>query len=134
VFQCRPVKRVKKSFQIPIAKGIIILETAKRRLSGIAKRFKYALSHPLGKIEIVGLIKGQIVFKIHSAKYSGQTGAIFMRPVDDVGGWLPDDLELESNRKFSEMNGGKEADILPSVFDQGTDGFLLAEPDAPPGA
>lgn len=94
VFQCRPVKRVRKSFQIPIADGIRILETAKGRLSGMAKRFKYAMSHQIGKIEIIGLLDGQVIFKIHDAKYTEQTGTVFMRPADEVGGWLPDDLEL----------------------------------------
>ena len=96
VFQCRPVKRVRKSFQIPIAEGISILETAKRRLSGAAKRFKYAMSHSLGKIEIVGIADDRIIFKIHDAKYTEQTGTVFMRPEEEVGGWLPDDLELST--------------------------------------
>ncbi len=94
IFQCRPVKRVQKSFQIPIADGIRMLESAKGRLSGMAKRFKYAMSHQIGKIEIVGLLNGQIIFKIHDAKFTEQTGTVFMRPEDEVGGWLPDDLEL----------------------------------------
>ena len=94
VFQCRPVKRVQKSFQIPIADGIRLLEETKGRLSGLAKRFKYAMSHQIGKIEIVGLIDGQVIFKIHDAKFTEQTGTVFMRPADEVGGWLADDLEL----------------------------------------
>lgn len=94
IFQCRPVKRVQKSFQIPIARGIRIIEEAKGQLSGLAKRFKYAMSHQIGKIEIVGLLEDQIVFKIHDARYTGQTGVMFMRPEEEINGWLNDDLEL----------------------------------------
>ena len=96
VFQCRPVKRVQKSFQIPIAEGIGIIEEAKRHLSGMAKRFKYVMSHPIGKIEIVGLADSRIIFKIHDAKYIEQTGTVFMRPLSEVAEWLPDDLELDT--------------------------------------
>lgn len=35
VFQCRPVKRVKSAFQIPLCKGIEIVETAKKAAMGI---------------------------------------------------------------------------------------------------
>ena len=64
------------------------------RGTDLAKRFRYAMSHQIGKIEIIGLVENQVIFKIHDAKYTEQTGNVFMRPVDEVGGWLPDDLEL----------------------------------------
>jgi len=95
LFQCRPVKRVQKSFQIPISEGIDIIETAKQHLSGLAKRFKFALSHNIGKIEIVGRINEDIVFKIHDAKVIEQTGCIFTRDAVEVGGWLSPEFSLD---------------------------------------
>jgi L-lysine 2,3-aminomutase len=38
VFQCRPVKRVKYRFQVPIRKGIKIVEKAKEHCNGHSKR------------------------------------------------------------------------------------------------
>ncbi|MCK5736722.1 MAG: hypothetical protein KAH21_09600, partial [Spirochaetaceae bacterium] len=95
LFQCRPVKRVRKSFQIPIADGIEIIETAKQNLSGLAKRFKFAMSHNIGKIEIVGRMNDDIVFKIHDAKYPEQTGAMFTQNAVEVDGWLSPEFSLE---------------------------------------
>jgi len=56
IFQCRPVKRVKTQFQVPLYKGYEIVEDAKKLLNGHSKRFKYIMSHLSGKIEIVGVI------------------------------------------------------------------------------
>ncbi len=95
LFQCRPVKRVQKSFQIPISLGIDIIENAKQRLSGMAKRFRFAMSHNIGKIEIVGRLHDEIVFKIHDAKYIEQTGCIFTRKAVEVDGWLSPEFTLE---------------------------------------
>ncbi|MGB3459856.1 MAG: KamA family radical SAM protein, partial [Halobacteriota archaeon] len=60
VFQCRPVKRVKNNFQVPLYKGYEIVDRAKKKLNGHSKRFKYILSHQTGKIEIVGVMAGYI--------------------------------------------------------------------------
>lgn len=94
LFQCRPVKRVQKSFQIPIAEGIEIIEAAKQHLSGMAKRFKYTLSHNIGKIEIVGRLNDDIVFKVHDAKYTDQTGTLFLQNAEKAGGWLSREFAL----------------------------------------
>jgi len=96
LFQCRPVKRVQKSFQIPISQGIDIIENARQKLSGMAKRFRFAMSHNIGKIEIVGRLHDEIVFKIHDAKYIEQTGCIFTRKAVEVDGWLSPEFTLET--------------------------------------
>jgi L-lysine 2,3-aminomutase len=61
VFQCRPVKRVKHNFQLPLYKGIEIVEKAKAQCNGHSKRFRYIMSHRTGKIEILGIFKGNIL-------------------------------------------------------------------------
>jgi len=90
VFQCRPVRRVKSSFQIPLYKGIDIVETAKKSCNGHSKRFKYIMSHRKGKIEILGIFKDEIYFKYHQAKDIKNLGKIFKRKMDKNAGWLDD--------------------------------------------
>ncbi|SNR68348.1 KamA family radical SAM protein [Desulfurobacterium atlanticum] len=92
LFQCRPVKRVKKHFQVPLKKGYQIVEKAKQKLDGHAKRFKYIMSHKTGKIEIVGIIGDEIYLKYHQAKQPSKVGKLFKRKLTPDAGWL-DDLE-----------------------------------------
>ncbi len=90
VFQCRPVKRVKHHFQIPLCEGVQIVEQAKATCNGHSKRFKYIMSHITGKIEILGIMNGEIYFKYHEAKNRENLGVIFKRKVDEKAGWLDD--------------------------------------------
>lgn len=90
VFQCRPVKRVKSHFQVPICEGIRIVEKAKAECNGHSKRFKYTMSHKTGKVEILGIIADEIYFKYHEAKNRQNLGIIFKRKVDEKAGWLDD--------------------------------------------
>lgn len=89
VFQCRPVTGVKSNFQIPIRRGIEIVEEAKSRQNGLGKAFRYCLSHPTGKIEILGTMpNGEVAFKYHEVKYLEDNGRIFTVDLDDEEGWL----------------------------------------------
>jgi KamA family protein len=90
VFQCRPVKRVKYHFQIPIFEGIRIVEGAKAKCDGFSKRFRYIMSHITGKIEILGVMNGDIYFKYHQAKDKKDLGRIFRRKISKKAGWLDD--------------------------------------------
>lgn len=95
VFQCRPVKRVKQHFQLPLCKAIEIIEKAKEHCNGHSKRFKFIMSHRTGKIEILGIFDDEIYFKYHQAKNRKKLGKIFKRPVKENAGWL-DDLKSVS--------------------------------------
>jgi len=88
VFQCRPVKRVKDRFQLPLKRGIQVVEGAKKLLNGHSKRFKYAMSHETGKIEILGTYEGKYFFKYHQARNPRLLGKIFVKELDDTAGWL----------------------------------------------
>jgi len=90
VFHCRPVKRVKHHFQIPLHRGCHIVEEAKKRLNGHSKRFRYIMSHKTGKIEMLGTIDDEIYLKYHQAKDSEQVGKLFKRKIDHKAGWLDD--------------------------------------------
>ena len=104
VFQCRPVKRVKRCFQVPICRGIEIVEGAKARCNGHSKRFRYIMSHRTGKIEILGILDDEIYFKYHQAKNRKNLGRIFKRQVDEKAGWL-DDLRLTCRKSESPAVG-----------------------------
>ena len=94
IFQCRPVTGVKGRFQVPIAEGIGIVDDAKSRQNGIGKSVRYAMSHPRGKIEIIGRLpsNGETVFKFHQAKYPEDMARIFTLPLDGHETWLDDEL------------------------------------------
>jgi len=87
VFQCRPVTGI-NHFQVPILEGIEIVENAKKFLSGYAKRFKYAMSHFNGKIEILGKEDDTVVFKYHQAKAPKNLGKIFSKKLSNETCWL----------------------------------------------
>jgi KamA family protein len=88
VFQCRPVKRIKENFQVSLEKGYYIVKEAKKMLDGHSKRFKYVMSHRTGKIEIIGILGGDIYFKYHQAKSFKNIGKFFKRRLDKTAGWL----------------------------------------------
>jgi len=91
VFQCRPVKGVKNHFQVPLKKGIAIVEKAKNMQNGQGKSFRYCMSHISGKIEILGLIDDNtILFKHHQAKNKTDKGKIFTKFINDHQSWLDD--------------------------------------------
>ena len=96
VFQCRPVKRVKSHFPIPLVRGYHIVEEAKQKLNGHSKRFRYIMSHRRGKIETVGIIGDEIYFKFHQAKYHKDLGRFFKCRVNPKGAWLDDFKEIKS--------------------------------------
>lgn len=91
VFQCRPVTGVMNTFQIPLKRGVEIVEAAKSIQNGLGKSFKYCLSHPMGKIEILGAMpNGEYAFKFHETKDMEDNGRIFTMDLDDDQGWLYD--------------------------------------------
>ena len=90
VFQCRPVKRVKHGFQVPLARGHAILEEAKRYCNGYSKRFRYIMSDRSGKIEIIAVAENEIYMKYHEAKHPRNNGRFFKRPLTPTAGWLDD--------------------------------------------
>jgi lysine 2,3-aminomutase len=90
VFQCRPVKRVKHHFQVPLLKGVRIIEAAKARCSGHSKRFKYIMSHITGKIEILGVIGDGMYFRYHQSIHREMLGEMFKLKINEKAGWLDD--------------------------------------------
>lgn len=93
IFQCRPVTGVMHSFQVPLSVGYEIVEGAKAMQNGQGKCLKYCMSHPKGKIEIIGKADDdKMIFKYHQAKYDEDAGRIFIRNITENETWLPDDI------------------------------------------
>lgn len=97
LYQCMPVSRVRNHFQIPLKNGIDIVDCAKKRLDGYAKRFKFIMGHDKGKIEIVGKLKDKLFLKhIHSRpeKPHDASKMLVMRLTENAG-WLDDMEEIK---------------------------------------
>ncbi|MDR2009895.1 MAG: KamA family radical SAM protein [Bacteroidales bacterium] len=89
IFQCRPVKGVKNQFQVPLKRGLEIVEKAKSMQNGQGKGFKFCMSHVNGKIEILGIYEDDnMIFKYHQAKDKKENGKIFSQKIDDEQCWL----------------------------------------------
>lgn len=88
IFQCRPVSGVKNQFQVPFKDAVKIIEETRNKLNGIGKSFKFAMSHPTGKIEIVGYVEDEFIFKYHQAKNYKDGGRLFKVKISDNQAWL----------------------------------------------
>ncbi len=94
IFQCRPVTGVKIQFQVPLREGAVIVERAKAMQNGLGKCVRYCMSHPTGKIEILGDAGEETLFRYHEAKDKKRLGRIFLRRLDRNQCWLDDEIGL----------------------------------------
>lgn len=97
LYQCMPVSRVRHHFQVSLKQGIDMVDKAKERLDGYAKRFKFIMGHDIGKIEIVGRIDDKLILKhIHSRPEEPEMASkMKIMKLDDNAGWLDDMEEIE---------------------------------------
>ncbi|MEN8251223.1 MAG: KamA family radical SAM protein [Bacteroidota bacterium] len=97
LYQCMPVSRVRHHFQVPLKQGIDMVDKAKERLDGYAKRFKFIMGHDIGKIEIIGRIDDKLILKhIHSRPEEPEMASkMKIMKLDDNAGWLDDMEEIE---------------------------------------
>ncbi len=94
VFQCRPVSGVKTQFQLPLEEGYQLVQQAKNEQNGLGKSFRYCLSHYSGKLEILGMYQGEMVFQYHEARNTEDLGKIVHRKLAPGQTWLEDDVLL----------------------------------------
>lgn len=92
VFQCRPVKAVKTGFQKTLLSSYKLIEATREKLDGMSKRFRLIMSHPRGKIEIVGTTEDKMIFRFHQAKDPSDHDKLFIRKIDESAQWLDKDL------------------------------------------
>ena len=89
IFQCRPVRGVKNQFQVPLEKGVRIVDEAKNMQNGQGKCIRYCMSTPRGKIEILGqLPDGKMLFKFNQAKDPADAAKIMMLDLEPGQCWL----------------------------------------------
>lgn len=89
VFQCRPVKGVKNQFQVPLEEGCRIVDEAKEMQNGQGKCFRYCMSLPQGKVEVLGSHPdGSMLFKFHQAKDAKNRSRIFSLRLEPGQSWI----------------------------------------------
>lgn len=94
VFQGRPTAG-NAPYEVPIVKGFQIFTEANRRISGLARRARFVMSHKTGKIEIVGLDDKYIYMRYHRSHLPEDFGQMIVALRDDEAYWL-DNLILVS--------------------------------------
>ncbi len=93
IFQCRPALG-NRPFTVPIEQGYEIIEQAKARVSGLAKRVRFVMSHSTGKIEIIGKTEECVYFKYHRAANDADSGRFLVFESNPDAYWLDDYAEM----------------------------------------
>jgi len=88
LFQSRPVKGA-SHFQVPLRRGVRIVQQVNRMLSGIQKTFRYIMSHRTGKIEILDVSSdNRLYLRYHQNPHVEQIGRVFSVPYVEGTCWL----------------------------------------------
>ncbi len=99
IFQCRPVKGVKRHFQVPLLQGCNIIKKTRKELSGLAKQFRYVMSHYTGKIEILGsLSEHRLLCKYHQVRHDRDHDKMMIFHLQEDQSWI--DLKTIDNTEF----------------------------------
>lgn len=93
LFQCRPATG-NINYTVPIEQGYAIYEAAKAKVSGLAKRIRYVMSHATGKIEIIARTETKIFFKYHRAANDADSGKVMVCESNPSACWLDDYQEI----------------------------------------
>lgn len=106
LYQCMPVARVRHHFQVPLKKGVDLVDRARRNFDGYAKRFKFIIGHDIGKLEICGRIDDKLILKqLHARNgHEEEVSRLLVRQLTENGGWLDDlpeaTLSSAANSRF----------------------------------
>lgn len=89
LFHPRPVKHA-THFQLPIVKGMQVVEAVRQNCSGPVKRFRYILTHEEGKLELVGIVPTpmQLVAKWQQVRRGLDKSGIMFVPIDEQTAWI----------------------------------------------
>ncbi len=93
LFQCRPALG-NHAYTVPIEEGYAIYEAAKSKVSGLAKRMRYVMSHATGKIEILARTESKMFFKYHRAANDADSGKVMVYQSNPQACWLDDYEEI----------------------------------------
>ena len=97
IFQCRPALG-NKAYTLPIDEGYDIVEQAKSKVSGLAKRARYVMSHSSGKVEFVGKTDEYIYMRYHRAYDDANSGRFMAFRSNPEARWLDDYEEIVEDR------------------------------------
>ncbi len=93
IFQCRPAVG-NRAYTVPIETGCEIIEQAKSRVSGLAKRLRFVMSHATGKIEILGKLSDRVYLRYHRAANDADSGRMLALASNPQACWLDDYEEV----------------------------------------
>jgi L-lysine 2,3-aminomutase len=94
LFQGRPTEG-NEAFELPIVEGYLAFEEARRRVSGLAKRARFCMSHETGKVEMVGLDDRRMYLRYHRAADPANEGRFLVFHRDDGAFWLDQLVPVE---------------------------------------
>ena len=89
LFQGRPTEG-NEPFEVPIVEGYGIFESARSRISGLAKRARFCMSHESGKVQVVGVDEERIYMRYHRSRDPRNDGRFLVFRRDDRAFWLDD--------------------------------------------
>ncbi|MEE8184291.1 MAG: KamA family radical SAM protein [Acidobacteriota bacterium] len=104
LFQCRPTEG-NDTFKVTLRDGCRLFDEAMLRMSGLAKRARYVMSHETGKIQILGVTAEYVLMKYHQAKYPSDQNRILVLPWREGAAWL-DDLLPEVGSELPAVSWG----------------------------
>jgi L-lysine 2,3-aminomutase len=104
LFQCRPTEG-NDTFKVTLRDGCRLFDEAMLRMSGLAKRARYVMSHETGKIQILGVTAEYVLMKYHQAKYPSDQNRILVLPWREGAAWL-DDLLPEVGTELQAVSWG----------------------------
>lgn len=96
IFQCRPASG-NKLYTVPIEEGYNIIELAKSRVSGLAKRARFVMSHSTGKIEVIGKAGDLVFMKYHRAANDADSGKLVIVKSNPAACWFDDYQEIAAD-------------------------------------
>ncbi len=87
LFQGRPTAG-NEPCEVPLVEGWRIFDAARRRVSGLSRRARFAMSHATGKVEIIGVDDRHIYTRYHRAKDPADESRVMIFHRDDQAHWL----------------------------------------------
>jgi len=88
IFQCREIEG-HKTFAVPVETSWKIFTESQKGLSGVEKHARFVMSTEIGKMQVVGVTQGQIIFKIfRSPADAGTQGNIIIARSNPDALWI----------------------------------------------
>lgn len=89
IFCCRPTAG-NYTYAVELERGYTIFLQAIKRNSGLAKTPRFIMSHELGKIEVIGIVDGEIILKKHNWSIEEENQEIMKYPSNPEAYWYDD--------------------------------------------